>query len=199
MTTRTQPRFGKITREPEGTSCCIAFASELGWMAVAWNGQSVARNTFGWPSPAEALRAVEGHAGGAEPQLFDETTARHLDAALRRVIEQLQAFARGEEAELDEIPIDLTDRTSFQRKVIQRCRRIPRGATRSYGELARQCGHPGAARAVGNVMRTNRFPLIVPCHRVVGHGGRLGGYSAPEGLAMKRRLLALEAAVAAHG
>jgi methylated-DNA-[protein]-cysteine S-methyltransferase len=59
--------------------------------------------------------------------------------------------------------------------------------------LARQAGHPGAARAVGRVMSTNRFPLIVPCHRVVG-ASSLGGFSSPQGLLMKQRLLSTEAA-----
>ena len=59
---------------------------------------------------------------------------------------------------------------------------FPRGETRSYGELAAQCGSPGAARAVGQVMAKNRYPLVVPCHRVLAAGGRIGGFSAPQGL-----------------
>jgi methylated-DNA-[protein]-cysteine S-methyltransferase len=62
----------------------------------------------------------------------------------------------------------------------------------TYGDLAAAIGSPGAARAVGSVMARNCFPLIVPCHRVLGAGGSLGGYSAPDGLRMKRRLLAME-------
>ena len=64
--------------------------------------------------------------------------------------------------------------------------------TRSYGEVAAAAGSPGAARAVGQVMAANRTPLIVPCHRVLAAGGKIGGFSAPQGLALKRRLLALE-------
>ncbi len=84
------------------------------------------------------------------------------------------------------------DRTAFQRAVIDHCRRIPRGEVLTYGQLAERAGYPRSARAVGNVMATNRVPLIVPCHRVVGAGGNLGGFSAPQGLQMKRRLLRLE-------
>ena len=77
-------------------------------------------------------------------------------------------------------------------RVIAACRRIPWGETRSYGDLATECGSPGAARAVGSVMAKNRYPLIVPCHRVLAAGGDIGGYSAADGLVMKRRLLAAE-------
>ena len=92
------------------------------------------------------------------------------------------------------VQLDLSHLTSFQERVIQRCRAIPYGVTLNYGELARQAGSPRAARAVGNVMATNRFPLVVPCHRVVGANGALGGYSAPNGLAIKVRLLRNEGA-----
>ncbi len=75
------------------------------------------------------------------------------------------------------------------------CRRIPWGQTRSYAQLAAVAGRPGAARAVGSVMAKNRVPLVVPCHRVIASSGQLGGYSAPQGLSLKRRLLAMESGV----
>ena len=77
-------------------------------------------------------------------------------------------------------------------QVVRACRKIGRGRTRTYGELAAAAGSPGASRAVGSVMAKNRFPIIVPCHRVVGAGGSLGGFSAPTGLNLKERMLALE-------
>ncbi|MBI1345674.1 methylated-DNA--[protein]-cysteine S-methyltransferase [bacterium] len=83
--------------------------------------------------------------------------------------------------------------TPFQRDVVQTLRLIPAGQTTSYGDLARKVGRTGAARAVGQVMATNPVPLIVPCHRVLGSGGRLGGFSAPTGTVLKQQLLDLEA------
>jgi methylated-DNA-[protein]-cysteine S-methyltransferase len=77
--------------------------------------------------------------------------------------------------------------------VLQACRKIAPGKTLTYAELADKVGSPGAARAVGNCMARNRFPLIIPCHRVVGSNGHLGGYSAAEGIPFKKRLLELEA------
>jgi methylated-DNA-[protein]-cysteine S-methyltransferase len=93
---------------------------------------------------------------------------------------------------LEELPVELSYATEFQRRVLLACRAILYGQTRSYGDLAAQVGSPGAARAVGNVMAHNCVPLIIPCHRVVASQGQLGGFSAPRGLSMKRRLLQLE-------
>ena len=90
--------------------------------------------------------------------------------------------------------IDLGWTTEFQRRVIRRCRRIPYGKTATYGQIASAAGSPGAARAVGSCMAANRFPLIVPCHRVVRSGGGIGAFSAPGGTRTKRRLLAMESA-----
>ena len=88
------------------------------------------------------------------------------------------------------IPLEI-EATPFVRRVYEIVRSIPRGATRTYGEVARAAGRPGAARAVGSAMARNRHCLFIPCHRVVGTAG-LGGYSAAGGLATKRRLLAIE-------
>jgi methylated-DNA-[protein]-cysteine S-methyltransferase len=110
------------------------------------------------------------------------------------VAELLACYAAGGVVDFSDVGLDLEYQTPLGRRIIAACRAIPRGEVRTYGEIAAECGSPGAARAVGSVMAKNRHPLIVPCHRVVGAGGGLGGYSAPEGLRMKRRLLAMEGA-----
>jgi O-6-methylguanine DNA methyltransferase len=89
------------------------------------------------------------------------------------------------------VPVDLSGVPAFQRRVLQALRRVPYGRTITYGQLAARAGRPRAARAVGQAMAHNPVPLIVPCHRVVASGGGLGGFGG--GLALKRRLLALEA------
>lgn len=83
--------------------------------------------------------------------------------------------------------------TPFQRAVLEAVAAIPRGEVRTYGEVAFEVGHPGAARAVGEVMRTNRIPVLIPCHRVVRSGGDIGRYS-PDPI-IKRRLLIAEGAL----
>lgn len=81
--------------------------------------------------------------------------------------------------------------TEFQKKVWSQIRHIPPGKVMTYGEVARLVGSPGAARAVGSAMKSNRLPILVPCHRVVSSGG-LGGYSAHGGLRTKKKLLHVE-------
>jgi methylated-DNA-[protein]-cysteine S-methyltransferase len=82
--------------------------------------------------------------------------------------------------------------TEFNQRVWQELEKIPYGETISYGELARRLGKPKAARAVGTANGKNPIPIVIPCHRVVAAGGKLGGYGG--GLPLKRRLLDLEAA-----
>jgi methylated-DNA-[protein]-cysteine S-methyltransferase len=91
-----------------------------------------------------------------------------------------------------EVPLEI-EASPFHRRVYKVVRSIPPGETRTYGEVARAAGRPGAARSVGNAMARNRVCLFIPCHRVVGSSGP-GGFSAAGGLSTKRRLLALEAA-----
>jgi methylated-DNA-[protein]-cysteine S-methyltransferase len=103
-------------------------------------------------------------------------------------------FAEGKPDNFLDIDVNLPKMASFAISVIERCRRIAYGDTLSYSNLAAEVGSPRAARAVGNVMRSNRCPLIIPCHRVVHVDGSIGGFSAPEGASMKERLLQMERA-----
>lgn len=104
--------------------------------------------------------------------------------------ESLLAYFRGEQVAFDDVELDLEDATPFQRAVVDALRGVPRGETVTYGELATLAGHPNAYRAAGSVCASNRFPIVVPCHRVVSANG-IGPYG-PSGTEYKRRLLALE-------
>jgi methylated-DNA-[protein]-cysteine S-methyltransferase len=167
----------------------FVFPSDLGWMAIAWRGDHPTRITFGHPSAAAAIASLEADAGSALPGVA-EPPAWITDLAGR-----LQSYAAGNDERFDDVPIDLSHLSAFQNRVVRACRRIGRGRVRSYGELAAAAGSPGAARAVGNVMANNRYPIIVPCHRVVGSAGSLGGFSARDGVCMKVRMLELEGMV----
>jgi methylated-DNA-[protein]-cysteine S-methyltransferase len=109
-------------------------------------------------------------------------------------------FAGDETVDFDDVPLP-SGGGEFQRRCWRACRRIPRGQTRSYAELASLAGSPQAARAAGQAMRHNMLPVIVPCHRVVGSGGHLHGFGGTtnlrsRALAIKRCLLEMEAALA---
>jgi methylated-DNA-[protein]-cysteine S-methyltransferase len=112
-------------------------------------------------------------------------------AGIRAVAERIRRHLAGDPARLD-APLDLEGLTPFARRVLETLRRTRPGETLSYGDLARRAGRPGAARAVGTALRRNPVPLLVPCHRVLAAGGRIGGFSAPGGLETKRRLLEAE-------
>ena len=204
LLTRQQETPMRTTKHPpQPQDTLLIFPSELGWMAAVVAGATVRQLTFGHGSAAAARRAVgcmkrtTGKHASPMPRCVSRTLrpgkAACVQARAIRVVRRLQAFAAGKPDALGDVRIDPGQLTSFQRRVLEQCRRIPYGHTVSYAELAAKAGFPRAARAVGNCMAGNRIPLIVPCHRVVCAGGRLGSYSAPGGTGMKRRLLALEA------
>jgi len=89
--------------------------------------------------------------------------------------------------------LDWSQMTPFQRRVLEVVANIPSGMKLTYGEVARRIGKPAASRAVGAAIGNNPWPVLVPCHRVVGAGGKLTGFTAPGGVETKRKMLALEA------
>jgi methylated-DNA-[protein]-cysteine S-methyltransferase len=172
----------------------LTASSPLGVVGVAAAGGAVRSIVFGHKSTASALASL-ARAARADDELAAASSDEldRSEALAADVLERLLRYAAGEPVDFSDVPVSLDHLSPFQRRVVKACRAIPRGERRTYGELARAAGSPGAARAVGSVMAGNRAPLVVPCHRVVAAGGRLGGFSAADGLAMKRRLLALEA------
>ena len=109
-------------------------------------------------------------------------------------IEDIVALLRGEASDLSTVALDMDGVPEFHRRVYDAARTIPPGETLSYGDIARRVGAPGAARAVGQALGRNPFPIVVPCHRVLAAGGKIGGFSAQGGVATKRRMLAIESA-----
>jgi methylated-DNA-[protein]-cysteine S-methyltransferase len=115
------------------------------------------------------------------------------DELMPELAQALRRYAKGEPVDFD-VRLDCRGAADFHVEVWHACRQVPYGRTVSYRELAARAGRPGAARAVGTAMRGNRFPLVVPCHRVLRSDGGLGGYSGPGGTAFKQRLLEMEQA-----
>lgn len=136
----------------------------------------------------EGVLAVTLPGGKVEPgeQENGDPEAKRVARAAAR---ELQAYARGELHNFT-VALDLSGLTNFQQAVLRACQGVGWGQTATYGALAGRVGQPGAARAVGQVMARNPVTIIIPCHRVVGSGGRLTGYGG--GLELKRLLLAHE-------
>jgi methylated-DNA-[protein]-cysteine S-methyltransferase len=170
-----------------------SFETDLGWMALAWREESLLGVVFGHASRRNAEIAIWRSLDRSRSQHpLPSEKSQHLPNWVKELVDGLHRFAAGEPVDFSDVPLALDHLTPFGRRVVAACRQISWGKTQSYGDLATACGTPGAARAVGTVMAKNRYPLIVPCHRVLAAGGALGGYSAPDGLRMKRRLLAME-------
>jgi O-6-methylguanine DNA methyltransferase len=162
------------------------FDTVIGRCAVAWGERGVAGVQL--PEAGEAeTRARMLHrfpaAGEAAPP-----------AEVRQAIERMAALLRGEASDLSTVALDMDDVPEFHRRVYEAARTIPPGETLSYGDIARRVGAPRAARAVGQALGRNPFPIVVPCHRVLAAGGRIGGFSAQGGVTTKRRMLAIEGA-----
>jgi methylated-DNA-[protein]-cysteine S-methyltransferase len=114
------------------------------------------------------------------------------DSGLAGYAAMIHRFLNGDTCPLNTITIQLNTFTEFQIKVLTTARTIPRGETVSYKKLALLSGYPRAVRAVAHVMRNNRFPLIIPCHRVVKNDGAIGGFAGKRDgvmIEMKKRLL----------
>lgn len=124
------------------------------------------------------------------PRLEDPEAT--LPEFVREAIRRVRAHLAGQVPTYDDLPVELSPFSAFTRSVLVSVRRIPPGETRTYRDVAREVGHPRAARAVGRALQANPLPLIIPCHRVVAASGGLGGFSAPGGVETKRRLLARE-------
>jgi methylated-DNA-[protein]-cysteine S-methyltransferase len=162
------------------------FDTSIGRCAIAWGDAGIVGAQLPERDEAVLESRMRSRFPGAAP--------RHPPAEVAATIAAIQALLRGEPADLSNPILDWTAIPAFHRRVYEAALRIRPGCTLSYGELARRIGEPGAARAVGVALGKNPFAPIVPCHRVLAAGGRLGGFSAPGGAVTKLRMLEIEGA-----
>ena len=153
-----------------------------GWIGLLGSATGLQRLSFK-PTPEEVMEDFSSLLAQAEP---DPDFFPQVQDALSR-------YFNGDITALDRIDLDLDTAPPFFAAAWQACRRIPPGETRSYQWLASEAGNPRAARAAGQAMAKNPWPLIIPCHRVIASDGGLHGYGAG-GLGVKARLLDLERA-----
>lgn len=164
------------------------FETAIGACGIAWGERGVIA--------VQLPEASEPATRARMQRRFPEAGEAAPPAAVGRAIAGIAALLDGAASDLSEIALDMTHVPPFNRTVYEIARAIPPGATLSYGEVAARLGDPAAARAVGTALGENPFPIVVPCHRVLAAGGKMGGFSAPGGTVTKRRLLTIEGALA---
>jgi methylated-DNA-[protein]-cysteine S-methyltransferase len=160
------------------------FKSPVGYCALAWNATGLVAVQLPERSPAATRAVLRRRFPGARAS----DPPRHV----RQAVAAIERLLRGGRDTLAGIALDLSRCSPFHRRVYQIARTIPAGETLTYGALAARAGSPKAARAVGQAMARNPFPLVVPCHRVTGANGGAGGFSAHGGVDTKFRLLRIE-------
>jgi methylated-DNA-[protein]-cysteine S-methyltransferase len=162
------------------------FDTAVGACALVWGEHGLVGVLL--PEPSEA--ATRTRAWRRYPGALEAAPTPTLEPVIARI----QGLLNGGHDDLEDIALDLRAVPDFHRRVYAVARSIHPGHTRSYGEIANELGEPHAARAVGQALGANPFPIIVPCHRVLAAGAKAGGFSAPGGTRTKLRLLEIEGA-----
>ena len=163
------------------------FDTPIGTCAVAWSGRGIAGLQLPEPTAAATRARVKRRWPAA-------VEADAVPAGVQRALDRVQALLAGDASDLADIPLDLEAAPEFHRRVYAVARTIPPGRTMTYGEIARRLGVPHESREVGQALGKNPVAIIVPCHRVLGADGKMGGFSANGGVSTKRRMLEIEGA-----
>jgi methylated-DNA-[protein]-cysteine S-methyltransferase len=161
------------------------FETEAGFCGIGWSEAGITRFQLPDGSPEQAARNLLRRSPDAEPGT--------PPAAVAAVIAAARRYFAGESVDFSEVALDLDGQEDFFRRIYAALRAIGYGQTTTYGTLAKELGAgPEAARDVGQAMAKNPVPLIIPCHRVLAAGNKVGGFSAPGGSSSKLKMLALE-------
>jgi methylated-DNA-[protein]-cysteine S-methyltransferase len=167
------------------SSFCI-FETAIGAGGIAWRDSGIT----GVQLPEADAQRVRARLRRRFPGAIEAEPT----AAVQEAIDRMAAVLRGEGGDLRGIELDVQRVPEFARRVYEVARQIPAGETLTYGQIAARLGEPRMAREVGQALARNPYPLVVPCHRVLAAGGKLGGFSAAGGVATKQRLLEIERA-----
>lgn len=168
-----------------GTFHYAIFATPIGACGIAWSARGI-----------RGVELPEASVGATKARLlrrFPGAEKATADGAIRQAIDMIVALLEGAPVDLRGIELDDAAVPPFHRRVYEVAREIGPGSTLTYGDIAARLGEPDA-RAVGQALGRNPFAIVVPCHRVLAAGGRIGGFSAGGGAATKRRILAIERA-----
>ncbi|MDF9409162.1 MGMT family protein [Pelotomaculum isophthalicicum JI] len=164
----------------------VTIHTKHGWLAAGWSIEGLRGLVLPQKSYEKALEklAVRLQAESLTMHIFEQ-----LRSDEKKLIQDIERYFRGEVVSFT-AKIDWAGYTPFQQRVLSVVQQIKYGKVSSYKQVAIKAGFPKAARAVGGVMRSNRTPLVIPCHRVLASDGSLGGFS--DGLELKKDLLKLE-------
>lgn len=162
------------------------FDTAIGSCALAWGPGGV----VGVQLPEENATKTRARVR----ERFPDARETAPPQSVRRARDAIVALLNGEARNLSQIALDMAGLPPFHRRVYEFARSIAPGETLAYGEIAERLGAHGAARAVGQAMRRNPFAIIVPCHRVLASGGKVGGFSSTGGVTTKLKMLAIEGA-----
>jgi len=164
----------------------VLFDTIIGRCGVAWGDRGLIGVQLPESSPGAAWARLR--------KRFPDAVESEPTAEIEAVLERIRDLLAGGRDDLADIPLDLDGQPPFNLRVYEIARGITPGETSTYGEVAKAMGEPGAARAVGRALGENPWPIVVPCHRVLGRSGAMGGFSAPGGAETKARLLTIEKA-----
>lgn len=165
------------------------FETPIGVCSLVWTGDTIVGLRLPEASPAATRARIARRWPGAEEQ----TAA---PAPMQAVIDRVLRLLAGEKVGLEDVTLDFGSSPDFHKRAYAIARTIPPGQTMTYGEIARRLGAPHESREVGQAMGKNPIAILMPCHRVLGADGRMGGFSANGGVATKRRILEIEGAAA---
>jgi len=164
----------------------VLFETIIGRCGVAWGDRGLIGLQLPETSPGAAWARLR--------KRFPDAVESEPTAEIEALIERIRDLLAGGRDDLADIPLDLDGQSPFNLRVYEIARAITPGETSTYGEVAKAMGEPGAARAVGKALGENPWPIVVPCHRVLGASGTMGGFSAPGGAETKAKLLTIERA-----
>ena len=161
------------------------FDTASGHAAIAWNAAGISAFRLPAPSPDAAERSLL--------RRLPQAVRADPPSPVSEIIAAARRYFAGERTDFSRVPIDLGEQEPLFTQIYTAVRQLGWGETTTYGAVAKAVGAgPEVARDVGRAMAMNPLPLIIPCHRVLGAGGKVGGFSAPGGADSKVRMLAIE-------
>ncbi len=164
------------------------FDTPIGTCSLVWRDDRIVGLRLPEASPAATRTRITRR----WPDAIEQTPPPDM----QKVIGHVLALLAGEPVDLGDVPLDFGAAPEFHQRAYAIARKIPPGQTMTYGEIAKRLGAPHESREVGQAMGKNPIAIIMPCHRVLGADGKMGGFSANGGVSTKRRMLEIEGAAA---